>query len=102
MPIGGIKTSLTIELTILPNAAPMIIPIAISSTLPFMANSLNSFSIEPPHENGDDAGRQPRWYGGKQVIDGVVSPGPLFAFALFAGILIGPFAQIKEAQGAAM
>jgi len=47
------------------------------------------------------------WYGGKQVIDGVVTPGDLFAFVLFAGILIGPFssaarvfAQIKEAQGA--
>lgn len=47
------------------------------------------------------------WYGGKQVIDGTVSPGDLFAFVLFAGILIGPFgsaarvfAQIKEAQGA--
>jgi subfamily B ATP-binding cassette protein MsbA len=47
------------------------------------------------------------WYGGQQVIDGVVTPGDLFAFVLFAGILIGPFssaarvfAQIKEAQGA--
>ena len=47
------------------------------------------------------------WYGGRQVIDGSVSPGDLFAFILFAGILIGPFssaarvfAQIKEAQGA--
>jgi subfamily B ATP-binding cassette protein MsbA len=47
------------------------------------------------------------WYGGTQVIQGVVSPGDLFAFVLFAGILIGPFgsaarvfAQIKEAQGA--
>jgi subfamily B ATP-binding cassette protein MsbA len=47
------------------------------------------------------------WYGGRQVIDGVVTPGELFAFVLFAGILIGPFssaarvfAQIKEAQGA--
>jgi ATP-binding cassette, subfamily B, bacterial MsbA len=47
------------------------------------------------------------WYGGRQVIDGAVSPGDLFAFVLFAGILIGPFgsaarvfAQIKEAQGA--
>lgn len=47
------------------------------------------------------------WYGGKQVIEGTVSPGELFAFVLFAGILIGPFgsaarlfAQIKEAQGA--
>lgn len=47
------------------------------------------------------------WYGGRQVIDGAVSPGDLFAFVLFAGILIGPFSsaarvftQIKEAQGA--
>ncbi len=47
------------------------------------------------------------WYGGRQVIEGVVTPGDLFAFVLFAGILIGPFssaarvfAQIKEAQGA--
>lgn len=47
------------------------------------------------------------WYGGNQVIEGSVSPGDLFAFVLFAGILIGPFgsaarvfAQIKEAQGA--
>jgi ATP-binding cassette, subfamily B, bacterial MsbA len=47
------------------------------------------------------------WYGGRQVIDGAVTPGDLFAFVLFAGILIGPFssaarifAQIKEAQGA--
>lgn len=47
------------------------------------------------------------WYGGRQVIDGIVTPGDLFAFVLFAGILIGPFssaarvfAQIKEAQGA--
>jgi len=47
------------------------------------------------------------WYGGRQVIEGTVSPGDLVAFVLFAGILIGPFssaarvfAQIKEAQGA--
>jgi ATP-binding cassette, subfamily B, bacterial MsbA len=47
------------------------------------------------------------WYGGLQVIDGTVTPGDLFAFVLFAGILIGPFSaaarvftQIKEAQGA--
>ena len=47
------------------------------------------------------------WYGGGQVIEGSVSPGDLFAFVLFAGILIGPFGsaarvfgQIKEAQGA--
>ena len=47
------------------------------------------------------------WYGGRQVIEGAVSPGELFAFVLFAGILIGPFssaarvfAQVREAQGA--
>ena len=47
------------------------------------------------------------WYGGRQGIDAAASPGDLFAFVLFAGILIGPFgsaarvfAQIKEAQGA--
>lgn len=47
------------------------------------------------------------WYGGNQVIEGTVSPGDLFAFVLFAGILIGPFssaarvfAQVREAQGA--
>ncbi len=47
------------------------------------------------------------WYGGRQVIEGSISPGDLFAFVLFAGILIGPFssaarafAQVKEAQGA--
>jgi subfamily B ATP-binding cassette protein MsbA len=47
------------------------------------------------------------WYGGRQVIDGSISPGDLFAFVLFAGILIGPFssaarvfAQVREAQGA--
>ena len=47
------------------------------------------------------------WYGGKQVIEGAMTPGDLFAFVLFAGILIGPFgsvarvfAQLKETQGA--
>lgn len=47
------------------------------------------------------------WYGGKQVLEGRMSPGDLFAFVLFAGILIGPFgsaarlfAQMKETQGA--
>lgn len=47
------------------------------------------------------------WYGGRQVIEGTMSPGDLFAFVLFAGILIGPFGsaarvftRLKEAQGA--
>src|SRR6478752_7028515 len=33
------------------------------------------------------------WYGGRQVIEGSVTPGELFAFVLFAGILIGPFSS---------
>jgi len=47
------------------------------------------------------------WYGGKQVIEGQLSPGELFAFFLFAWILIVPFgsaarifSQVKEVQGA--
>ena len=47
------------------------------------------------------------WYGGTQVIEGAMTPGDLFAFVLFAGILIGPFgaiarvfSQMKEGQGA--
>jgi subfamily B ATP-binding cassette protein MsbA len=47
------------------------------------------------------------WYGGTQVIKGVMSPGDLIAFVLYAGLLIGPFgtfarlfSQAKEAQGA--
>src|SRR5258705_5656649 len=41
-PIGGMMTSATSELTILPNAAPITTPTARSMTLPFIANSLNS------------------------------------------------------------
>src|SRR2546430_672527 len=44
-PIGGIRTSLTSEVTILPNAAPMITPTARSTTLPRMMNVLNSLSM---------------------------------------------------------
>ncbi|MGQ0522595.1 MAG: hypothetical protein ACT4P8_02910 [Betaproteobacteria bacterium] len=47
-PMGGMMTSLTSESTILPNAAPMMMPTAMSTTLPRMANSLNSFSMKPP------------------------------------------------------
>jgi hypothetical protein len=43
--IGGIIISVTRELTIFPNAPQIIIHIAISITLPFTANSLNSLSI---------------------------------------------------------
>ena len=41
----GVIMSLTRELTIFPNAAPMITPTAKSRTLPFMANCLNSFNM---------------------------------------------------------
>ena len=46
-PIGGMMISFTIELTIFPNAPPMITPTAMSTALPFTANALNSFSIFP-------------------------------------------------------
>lgn len=39
----GMMMSSTSEDTILPNAAPMITPTAMSMTLPFMAKSLNSW-----------------------------------------------------------
>src|SRR5438552_1984233 len=44
-PKGGMTMSLTNEVTILPKAAPMMTPIAKSTTLPRMANSRNSLSI---------------------------------------------------------
>src|SRR5215467_8745856 len=43
-PMGGIITSSTSDETIFPKAAPMITPTARSTTLPRIANSLNSFN----------------------------------------------------------
>lgn len=47
------------------------------------------------------------WYGAKQVRSGIITPGDLIAFLLYAGILIGPFgafahlfSRVKEVQGA--
>ena len=40
--------SFTKEATILPNAPPIITPIAKSITFPLRANALNSFNINPP------------------------------------------------------
>ncbi|MBI2059060.1 MAG: ABC transporter ATP-binding protein [Nitrospirae bacterium] len=47
------------------------------------------------------------WYGGVQVIEGGMSAGDLVAFALYGGLLMGPFitatslvGRLKEAQGA--
>ena len=42
MPSSGMKMSLTRDVVILPNAPPMITPMAMSTTLPRMANALNS------------------------------------------------------------
>src|SRR5277367_6688329 len=49
LPSGGINTSSTKDATIFPKAAPIMIPTAMSSTFPRMANSLNSFSMMPPY-----------------------------------------------------
>ncbi|MNC38341.1 hypothetical protein D3C75_869390 [compost metagenome] len=46
LPIGGIRISLTTDVTIFPNAPPIMTPTARSITLPFTANSLNSL-IKP-------------------------------------------------------
>jgi len=44
-PIGGMIISATTDLTMEPKAAPMIMPTAISTTFPLIANSLNSLNI---------------------------------------------------------
>src|SRR3972149_4706522 len=36
------------------------------------------------------------WYGGMQVIQGHITPGDLFAFALYAGLMIGPFGSFAR------
>ena len=46
-PTGGMMTSLTSEVTIVPKAAPMMTPTARSTTLPRIANSLNSLNMTP-------------------------------------------------------
>src|SRR5882724_10438477 len=45
LPIVGMMMSLTMDVTILPNAAPIMIPTAMSTTLPRIANSLNSLTM---------------------------------------------------------
>src|SRR5580698_8000530 len=49
--MSGMMMSLTKELTIAPQAAPMMTPTARSTTLPRMANFLNSSSIDPSRES---------------------------------------------------
>src|SRR5262249_24976700 len=55
-PMIGVTMSVTSELTIAPNAAPMMIPTAISTTFPFIANSLNSLNMIGPSEVKKDTG----------------------------------------------
>src|SRR5690349_4735395 len=55
-PMIGVTMSVTSELTIAPNAAPMMIPTAISTTFPFIANSLNSLNMIVPSEVKEDPG----------------------------------------------
>ena len=47
-PMGGMTMSSTSDLTMVEKAAPMMMPTAMSTTLPRRANSLNSFSIAAP------------------------------------------------------
>jgi hypothetical protein len=47
-PMTGMKMSPTMESTILPKAAPMMMPIARSTALPRKANCLNSFHMFGP------------------------------------------------------
>ena len=71
-PIGGMMTSSTSDFTMVPKAPPMMMPTARSTTLPRIANSLNSLSIAaclrswdgtelPPDISGEcPAARRPR------------------------------------------
>ncbi len=49
MPSGGMMMFSTSEETILPKAAPTMTPTAMSTTLPFMANSLKSAPMPMSH-----------------------------------------------------
>src|SRR5688572_13191428 len=56
----GMITSPTSEVTIAPKAAPMMTPTARSTTLPFIANSRNSFSMLAfPLRSSGEASRPP-------------------------------------------
>ena len=63
-PIGGITTSPTKELTILPKAAPMMIPTAMSTTLPLTAKALNSLRMLMFHSLVSDGVAQCKGYSG--------------------------------------
>src|SRR5262245_40561723 len=63
-PIGGMITSFTSEFTTVVNAAPMMMPTAMSSTLPRAMNFLNSFSIGGLRGEGREKYAAPPRYGG--------------------------------------
>src|SRR5580698_10245355 len=62
-PMIGMMISPTSEVTIAPNAAPMTTATARSTTLPFMANSRNSFSIRKPFSSTAPTGLFIAWGG---------------------------------------
>src|ERR1700676_3435110 len=63
----GMMMSATIEVTIAPNAAPMMTPTARSTTLPFIAKSRNSLSIWNPPSSIRRTGA-PSWQG-RDLVD---------------------------------
>src|SRR3954465_13446085 len=76
-PTSGMMTSVTSESTILPKAAPMITPMARSTTLPRNANFLNSWSIALSFSGHAEPDQQSRYRdhrkaGGKQDRGGVL------------------------------
>jgi hypothetical protein len=73
-PITGMKTSPTSESMILPNAAPMITPIARSTTLPRRANFLNSSSMATSVAIGADASSGARTGAGRRGMETPLSP----------------------------
>src|SRR6476646_5428821 len=60
-PMIGMITSVTSESTILPKAAPMITPMARSTTLPRNANFLNSWSMSSPSSGHAKPDQQSRY-----------------------------------------
>src|SRR5258707_15233796 len=56
-PMIGMMMSTTSDVTMPPNAAPMMTPTARSTTLPFIANSRNSLSIRSPFSSASRTGR---------------------------------------------
>ncbi len=76
LPITGISTSLTNEPMIFPKAPPMMIPTAMSMTLPFIANSLNSDTmliLFPPVKKTKTTPSHPSGGGAKKRLNASVA-----------------------------